>query len=471
MNETFELKGQWCLPSNPKNAAYGIAKFDPYDGCTLELLGTFSGDLFEHNSPDQDIIWGVTHDSKSITLYKCFVTFQGGTSLKKGQSTGNPITKYYANFIFEGALLQKEEMLFDKLSVEFFNLAQWLGSDGFIYDTSNVDRIKKREYLLHYKLPEPINFSISSTLSGCFNITSKMPGWSRYNESQTISQLTELNLESKIELKFEDFLEEMRKFQNFLTLALYSGTYPLRITLSRKGLETDLGPEFGDQRFSLKKINVYCKSIGDKKSDNVKHHFQMLFEYSHIKDIFQDVYQKWNSLHIRLEPAFNILFEQFYNSHRFSENSFLNLAQAIETFHSRMHESTNKMPKEAYEKMKLHLIEVSSPEYHKWLNDIFPFGNMPTLQQRLDYMVDNYWNSLMDKIVVDKKEFTKNIKKSRNYYTHYALSEEKKVHKGFELYDLAQPLKIILCIAILRNIGFSKELIDSIFENGFIGFR
>ncbi len=404
-------------------------------------------------------------------LYKCFVTHEQGPNLKQGQPIGEPIIRYYANFILDGAHLKTEELFFDKLSVEFFNLAQWLGSDGFKFDENRFEMMKNKEYKIHYKLPESIKFVISPTLSGCFEIMVKTPGWSRYNESQTISQLAEINFESKIELKFEGFLEEMRKFQNFLTLGLYSGTYPIKMTLSRKTLITDLGEQFGNQRFPQKQINISCRSIGDKKTKEIKHHFEMLFDYRNIKDVFQEVYQKWNNLHTRLEPAFNILFEQFYNSHKFSENSFLNLAQAIETFHARMHENTNKMPRESFEKMKIHLLDVSFTEYHNWLNEIFIFGNMPTLQQRLDYMVDNYWNSLLDSLVPNKKEFTKKIKKSRNYYTHYSLSEEKKAPKGVELYELAQPLKVILCIAILQNIGFSKELMEEIFKNGFIGFK
>ncbi len=66
MNEAFELKGKWFLPSNPNNVAYGIAKFDPDNGTFLELLGSFNGNFFEQINPNQDIIWGITNDSKCI---------------------------------------------------------------------------------------------------------------------------------------------------------------------------------------------------------------------------------------------------------------------------------------------------------------------------------------------------------------------------------------------------------------------
>jgi len=64
MIDCFELKGKWYLPNNPKKVAYGIASFHPVRGCSLELLGSFNDEFFDGDVSKQEVIWGITNDSK-----------------------------------------------------------------------------------------------------------------------------------------------------------------------------------------------------------------------------------------------------------------------------------------------------------------------------------------------------------------------------------------------------------------------
>ena len=58
-------------------------------------------------------------------------------------------------------------------------------------------------------------------------------------------------------------------------------------------------------------------------------------------------------------------------------------------------------------------------------------------------------------------EFSKIVKASRNYYTHYG-TKEKEVVEGKELIELNNALEIIINLIILRNLGFSKKEINEI---------
>jgi hypothetical protein len=150
----------------------------------------------------------------------------------------------------------------------------------------------------------------------------------------------------------------------------------------------------------------------------------MLFDFSRIKGDFYAIIKNWYEKYETFKPAFNLVFEQFYNDKFFSENTFLNLAQSAETFHSRVHDST-KMPKEDFKKMKEEILNLCPPEYHSWLNQQFNFGNSLNLHDRLTELTQKYSNPVLDIILGDKKKFVMDVKYSRNFYTHYSSKLEK----------------------------------------------
>ena len=53
--------------------------------------------------------------------------------------------------------------------------------------------------------------------------------------------------------------------------------------------------------------------------------------------------------------------------------------------------------------MKNEIRDKVNPKYHGWLNEQFAFGNHLNLDTRLNELVDNYSNSLIDIIIKDKK--------------------------------------------------------------------
>jgi hypothetical protein len=115
--------------------------------------------------------------------------------------------------------------------------------------------------------------------------------------------------------------------------------------------------------------------------------------------------------------------------------------------------------------MKEEILKLTPSKYHKWLKDQFNFGNNLNLHLRLKELTDKYNNDILDKIIPDKDVFVKQVKHSRNYYTHYSASSKKNALKGGELFYLSERLKILLVCAFLIEIGFDKELISRNLDN------
>lgn len=268
----------------------------------------------------------------------------------------------------------------------------------------------------------------------------------------------EIEINSKKEISFYDFKTYLSKFQNFIVIGLYESTYPISIEFRNKNIFTDYG-ELGKITSKIELFQVNSKKFSKEKS-----HFEMLFNYPSISSNFSTIMKNWYKKYELLEPAFDLLFEQFLNNSRFTVNTFLNLAQSAETFHARLHNHT-KIERVEYAEMKKNILLSTPIKYHYWLENQFIFGNNLNLETRLIELVDKYNNDLIDEIISDKMEFVKQVKYSRNYYTHYSSNLKKKALKSFELMRLTDKLKMLLVSAFLHEIGIPKKQISEFFEN------
>jgi hypothetical protein len=76
-----------------------------------------------------------------------------------------------------------------------------------------------------------------------------------------------------------------------------------------------------------------------------------------------------------------------------------------------------------------------------------------------------YSNETLDKIIDNKDLFVKQVKWSRNYYTHYSSDGKKKALKDSELLYLSEKLKILLACAFLIEVGFDREKLGKLVDN------
>lgn len=461
MSSNIEIKGEWFLPSKKTRRVFGTLYYNSDERNSLELIGSLDeGSLFPEFI-DHDFILGLSKDSELITLHKCAMTKFEGSKIIKGQESGLPRVIYMINYILIGSHIENIESLkFNRISAEIFNLDEWIDISGFRHEPFNIDKRRNNEFTVDYKLPEKIEFQIDKDLIGRFNFVANLPGWSIFQKSINISQRVEFQVESHKEKSLTELLESVFRFQNFLILAFYKSTFHTSIYLTGERHKKDRG----DGGKVNKKIELHFSNPYRNVSPKPIFNIEMLFDYNRIKDEFPEIIKNYYAKHDLLKPAFNLLFEQFYNGNRFSENTFLNLAQAAETFHARMHDQT-KIPKEDYKKMKEEILKVSSKKYHTWLNDQFCFGNSLNLHTRLSELISKYSNEITDKIITDRELFIKQVKHSRNYYTHYSEKRKNNVLEGHELFLLSEKLKILLVCAILMEIGFTKEKLTKLLDN------
>jgi hypothetical protein len=115
------------------------------------------------------------------------------------------------------------------------------------------------------------------------------------------------------------------------------------------------------------------------------------------------------------------------------------------------------------------LLSVDS-KHKEWLKSRLYFSNEPTLRERLQELINDTPSSILNKITSDSNQLLKDTRNSRNYYTHYDPSSEKKALKGVDLYYLSEKLRLILIIHILFETGLSPAQIEEVFERNHYRF-
>ena len=178
-----------------------------------------------------------------------------------------------------------------------------------------------------------------------------------------------------------------------------------------------------------------------------------------IENEFSLYIQKWLNITDEIQHICDIYFGLKYTeSIDFMESYFLSIAQAVESYH-RLKINTLKTSSQDH-KDKLEEIYDAVPEKHRdWLKEKLAFSHEPTLKDRLDELITIH-KGIIQPFLCDANNinnFTKRIKNTRNYYTHYDQSLDGKYAKGSELFRLAQVLSFLLLSCLLSELGCTSE--------------
>ncbi|MGK6353149.1 HEPN domain-containing protein [Parapedobacter sp. DT-150] len=434
MKDSYVYEGVWSSPSSESKEVSGTLTFD-IDKSIIELsLASTFGQTRSLEDNYQELIIGYNDKGKAITLHQCRMISYRETE------TGIKTCRYRANVIFVGAHFSSiEDLKFDTINGDFSNFYEWLGVSGIIDEEIDFDKIR-----FEYRRPEEITFTLSDHMTGKFSFGFRCPF---PDQTVSLTQTVSFEIHSKKEAPFKDLVGAMFHFKDFLSLAQFESVKVTSLDVS----SSKIYEEHAGERYS-KIIEVYLFGNWAKSPKNKSWH-QMIFSYKDISLNFNRIIKKWYEIKDRLSPSIDFLVDSVASDRILSENSFLNVVQAVETFHRRFRKN-QVLPTEEYKAMKNSIIEDVSKEFKEWLSSKLHFANEPTLHDRLKSLLSEYDIDLLTDIIDDKEQFIRDIKNSRNYYTHYDSSLKKKAKTGSALFLLTEKLKVLLLCLILRETEF-----------------
>lgn len=464
--------GIWSMGGNsPEDdqAVAGKLEYAPEDGISLELYGAFTEKLqnneYSSSVAKCDVIYGVTTSGDFVTLLDC-------TAVQFSEpSPGLPTIKYYCAVAFVGSYWldtkRSEHWTFDNANFSFNYFYDWMQLTS-LFEDHEFERNERGEVRLSVtkatiKLPLPLEFSLVDVLFRASNIVhheKTRQGVLSYSDRSVIS------LVSEVPKELSDWVSNyIGRLQDFFSLSLGQA---VGITeLSLRPIETcvqddpDQRKRFGFGSFLRVYFQpVYYQAISDKSL----HPQDKIFLRTDIDDL-QSTLNKW--FQFQDEPygslVCQLLLNTWYRPETFLETKFLNLAQAAEVFHKAYY-NKNPLSREEFNRRKAMIAERlrDEPEVLEWYNKT-QGTNYQYLLERLLYLYD-LSKSTLQKLFPQADTFCKQIRDTRNYYTHYEKANKADAASGVDLYLLNQSILYMLMHLVLMRVGFSDEKISELIE-------
>mgnify|MGYP003293022151 CR=1 FL=1 len=449
LREKISFKGEWFLPSNEQLRLVGELTYDPFQGSRLEVHGNFSNSVIFPSCEKYDIIIGLVEGSRYITLYDVFLINSGNVSLVKNAETSIPNCIYCVNYFFVDCAIEKvEELSFTQANVHFHNLDEWVGISGF-RKTYDYD-LDKKKVAVQYKLPKPVKFNLPyEGIIASFNITLECPSTCIFTKNISLNQRTFFCVDSSSNVPLKSLQNIVACFQQFLILCTYQGTYIDSFTLRHKS--------------SNKFVSFYFNSF---PSDNYKTllFYDLFIRYSDIRLNFPKILSRWYDLCDKMGGVLWLYTTRFLDEKHFSANDFLNMAQALESFHSLLYNHSREDESVFKNRLK-RIINSVSGEDKDYIKDRLAQSNTLTLSERIGELVGKCSPDVLSIFIDDVDLFIKQIRDSRNYYTHYTKSGKKHILYGVDLAYLTDKIRLLLTCNILVYLKLSKKSIIQIFEN------
>jgi hypothetical protein len=450
--EEFEHHGIWWIPEQSDKKVSGTLRFYPADNASLDLIGSFK-DVTELNIFQQpNIILGLTSDGKKVTLHKCYES-KSSLSMPGFLKTSFVVSVVFIGHHFE----RKEDIIFDSLSLNYSNLDEWAGISGFHQklDTNSEGHLSRAE--INYSYPQKVeaqlkDFRISLnyqfTMSGAFS-------------EFKLKQTTFLKIETHKPTHFDDYMDMCYHVQNFLSLAEGKAVYPLSIKAKARGCQTTLS----DGKVVYNDIFIFYPIRDSSKSVKQLSRYDMLFSFQDISADFEKCFKNWFAKSETLKPVYDLYFGTLYNSSMYLHHEFLSLVQAMETYHRRTHDG-KYLPdedylKETYPALINAIPQTVSASFRESLKRKLIYLNEFSLRKRLEEILESC-GELTNPLINNKVEFIEDVVNTRNYLTHFDKELEAKAKTGEDLYKLAQKMRFILEVCLLKELGIADTTIGDL---------
>jgi ApeA N-terminal domain 1 len=435
------FRGYWKLPEEENFRLSGDLNFDHNNGGILKVMGSFGKQNERTGEEVHPIINGLTTEGKRVTLVNC-----------KGYGNyrlpGIPTLELSAEIILIGKeyIEDQDDLLFDGVNFHFKYLDEWIEVSGF-----EKNLLDEESLSINYKQPSPIVLHHSNTEDIVVWFSYKGPTLGYFIKKNSISQKTLIEIDFKQQMSTEYIFRKIDILKNLISFGLSQTTYTTTINLFRKA---------SDGKANHFDVLIPTNFFNDNGS-NFVNPSTMLFSFADIKINYRHIFSSWLNLCEKLNPVFELYFQSIHNTYLGSENYFLNLMFAIETYHRRISDDS-KFSLDEYAKITTSLNETirtfGNKKYEEWLNGLLRYGNEASLRKRLRSILEKTHFKLSEKIN-DKEWFISKILDTRNFLVHYDTSLESKIIQPDEFFSYNLKLKVLLQLCLLQELGFEDSQI------------
>ena len=398
----------------------------------LNLIKQLTDAPLGRSYPNLDVITGVLNTGAFVTLFHNHCTKNHTQAFQTQQLV----------FVTDYSIWSKNDATnkkYNRLECVLENALEWSGLS--VIDTSDQSVIKfkgnENENIYHW-FGAKITFSTSLKCE-LFNIPPK--------EESTVVERLVVNIEADEKKELSYFITIRNKVISLISFAIKDNV----------NIEKQYLYDYDDS-YQIGEHTEYYKHYLYTSEHRLSIHNSRRLEYNFTLGQLSQENDIQKELDL-LEPIFNLYLSLFKYTDMPPEMVFLNIVQALETFHARFFYGDNKDTYVAsvidrfgswqnYSDIeKLLLCDTQKDENCKYI----------ILVSRLnDLLIGKYDGLFWDYYVTDAN-FAQTVADTRHYYTHYGKSKEKKALKGDKLIDAIGILSLLLEYNVCLQLGIDNQ--------------
>lgn len=391
-----------------------------------------------------DYIQGTAVNGAKMALLNCSrVAMESKVGLE--DVYGYRVEYMLENVSFE----QQEDIVFSKLQIQVPGVIKW----GAI---SNYGRTENDEYRNIIKLQEVKEVSIYSNAHYdlSYSLIPSFPWFDFMKEEIILKQSPYLVIESTKAQTLFWFVEIALKMKNMIEIAMGKPLSFGKMTAESPSIVREI--EGREARKEV--IDIKHFLFSENKDEELEYRgFPFLFNLIELHE--SGDFSAWQKVSTLLEPVIELYIDDLHNQSLSTSRHFLNMSQALETYHSRMicdgkigdftervEHICSKQHGSSREKLRLFLTEGSRGK--------ITFRNRIADLMVADLKFHFYTGD------INRLEFPQVIATTRNFYTHYNQKIEEKALKDEALADAYYVLRNVLEYYLLRELGFNEDFIS-----------
>lgn len=447
LDTSFESWGGFSETISGSPFIHGRLQYDPEIGIKLELVENPKGlqSLNLTNASSFPVLFGQLVDGTLVTLFKCLIT---RTEIQIGVGVGSPTIVIPSIALFGCHINNLDELLIKKYIVELSLLDNWSCLSPIkIKNVFNFQR--SLGFDVNYRTPNPIVVNLPNRDFDIQIVNSVR--WRDQGFKLTVEKHSAFEIIAHENMSYEASSEISWQCINLFSLLISKQLSIKAIIIFPKDISSD-------NIYSNQLELIYHRS--EKNDQKTIFPIEMLLPYNLIKNEFTGIVDKWFSRSEQSVLATNVFFST-ENSLTPSVNvKFLSMTQAIESYHRSLgvgYYMESEEYAKALKELVTHIPDSIKGDHRKSLKKRLQYGNEHSLRKRLTEMISRIPKNVAVKITGDTKKFISKIADTRNYYTHYDYSSQKKAFEPKDAYTAAERLRILIVANLLHDLGIEDE--------------
>lgn len=362
-------------------------------------------------------------------------------------SEGRSVYTYRSKYLFKGVGGKTDKSLeLSRINFRMANILNWGEISAYKisneFELSDNDDVKKEvykndEFVVEYWVDNSMLPVVSRDL---------------LNENIVLNQSGNIEITFKNEESIDKFAEVFKKIKRLIELSTLRNIYPSKLT----GYSNNVYYMYDKEKVGRPIEIISC----DLNNEENKVEYIETMKWINLSELIDnDSFSKYFSKYELFEPVIELYLEIIYSKTISSRRVFLNIVQALETYHSRFKSNNLNKFKGRIERV---ILKDRPKEWAK-KDRIFLMARSVkfiTLESRLADLLLAEFKICFDTGNIEKYDFPNVIAKTRNYYIHYdeSIKERDRILTESELSIYNRSLLYMLEYYILIELGFTDRV-------------